>query len=237
MQNRTSTSNYVARAAIAAILASVFTLLATSSAVAYELRLVQTSPAVISVGELAVFELYLDTQGESDIAILSAGTAFDDSRFAYRSDLSTSASYVLYSAGTGIADPARWLKAPDNAASGGNPTRWPVAGTSHVNADFVSNNILSGDGNLVGTTATADNALIATIIFEATATGTANFALGLDLNGNTFAVTGLSENVTDDIASQVSTIGDFNVTVVPEPSTALLIGLGLAGVARVRRNR
>jgi hypothetical protein len=72
------------------------------------------------------------------------------------------------------------------------------------------------------------NQLLATLTFQATGVGTTNFA----------SLLAAGDDVTVDGQSVGSNFGvSSSVTVIPEPATALLMGLGLAGLAAAGRRR
>ena len=199
-----------------------------SSARAYELRLVATTPtrgvfptptAVIS------YDVFLDTQGQSNIVHFSASLTFDPTILQYEPGLSDAEDYYpLYAPASGKTIPRTWLTPVADP-----PARWPAPppGLSQINVDFF-------EVNLNATRATATNLYLATLSFTMTGTaGASPMNWSLDNGGNVFNVGGV------DISDQVSMVNTGpSVTtgdVVPEPTTALLVGVGLFGVGRRAR--
>lgn len=168
-------------------------------------------------GDTVTYDLYLDTQGESDIVLFSMGVVFDPNIVTYRSDLSDAEHYYpLYAPGVGKV-PATWLTPYTDP-----PGVWPIppAGLEQINIEFVA-------ANLNATTATATNLWLGRIVFEAVGPGYTSLAAGWDFGGNVFS-TGDGDWI----------VGPPIVFVwAPEPSTALLVVLGLAGLGMARRRR
>jgi hypothetical protein len=202
------------------------------TAAAYELRLIATSPSSpVAPGDFVSYDLYLDTQGESGIVLFSVGLTFDPSGLAYRPDLSDAEDYYpLYAPAVGKTTPATWLVPPPGFDP---PQLWPVPppGLAQVNVDFI-------EVNLGETVATATNLYLATLTFEVTYTPsgpenigfTSPMNLSFDNGGNIFNVGGV------DVSDQVGIVNTGPVIqVIPEPTTALLLGLGLCGLGVARR--
>ena len=105
-----------------------------------------------------------------------------------------------------------------------------LAVTSTPAAHGFSATATATDPALRGTIATATNAYLGRLTFEAKTTGSGLFDWGFGHSSSIFA---LSDTV--DIQDQISTPGGGLVTVVPEPSTGLLVALGLGGLAAARR--
>ncbi len=213
------------RARIISAVAATVALLCATTATAYELRLIATTPTDVIPGEIVSYDLFLDTQGQSNIILFSASLTFDPNVLTYRPDLSDAEDYYpLYSPASGKAIPATWLTPVADP-----PGTWPAppAGLAQINVDFIEVNLNESNG-------TATNQYMATLSFEAAAPGVSNMNWSFDNGGNIFNV----GNV--DISDSVSMVNTgpfvFTGSAIPEPTTALLVGLGLIGLgARARR--
>jgi len=208
------------------------TLCVAASASAYEIRLVPTTPLVdIPLGGLVRFEAYLDTQGESDIVLFSTSLVFDDEGFDYRPDLSDANDQLLYSTGGANGSPPElWLNPSFNAGCCDPPAQWAGLGPAQVQLNFALN--ILGTTPQLSTLATATNAWVGTLVFEAVRGGSFTFDWGFGHNGNVFARSDLV-----DIQDQISTPVAMVAHVIPEPKTALLFGTGLAGLALTAKRR
>ncbi len=202
-------------------------------AAAFELRLVPTTSTTIAIGEPVSFDLFLDTQGESGIWAFQVGLGYEPSAFDYAPELSGAASYVLYSPGGGVGNPDVWLESDVSDFCCDPPPIWAGTGPPNVATGFVSSRILED----VVTRATATNAYLSTMTFTATREGSFMFDIGLQFAGNAFVIGSGDPLMLEDIEDQVATVGDTLVTVIPEPSTAALLGAGLFAIARSRPRR
>jgi len=168
------------------------------------------------VGEKANVVLYLEAD-QPGIQLLSVGVLFDDSVFAYNPKPNSSVgvpSYVLYGMSGMMSN---WLTAVQSTWA-----LWPGAtppGTKQVNVDWAE---ITFDG-----TYATGFAKIAELEFEVITTGDGIGDIDITLTGagNIFQVNG---NPNTPLLMRYG---------VPEPTTAVLLGLGLAGllVARGRR--
>ena len=208
-----------------------------SSSHAYKLNLVPEGPGDWPLlGDIYTFAVWLDTEGESGIDQFSVSLTFDPAQLLYREDLSASHSYYpLYAPAAGPAGPT-WLEPVP--LDGLCPVEDPLCGTNapqlwtgtqpaiggRVDVEFRAANGLS-------TTATTTSLLIARLAFEVVGFGTTiGGEWGFGQPGDEFVVDGV------DIAPG-SDIAQGSGPSIPEPSTAVLVGVGLAGLAATRRRR
>lgn len=212
------------RLLIVNLLATALMLFSAASASAYVLSLVPTTPTTVAgPGAIISFDVFLDTEGASGITLFSASLTFDPLVVAYRNDLSDANDYYpLYAPQVGKTQPATWLSPIADP-----PGLWPAppAGLQQINVDFI-------EVNLNNTVATGTNVFIATLAFEAVGFGVSNGTFSFDNGGNIFSVNQIPVEGT-----LAFTSGDATMTVIPEPTTALLVGLGLVGLGVAGRRR
>ena len=219
------------------LLATAMLLVGAGAASAISMQLVPTTPTGGNIGDVVSYELYLSTEGPLDITLFSVSVTYDPTVVAYRSDLSaTNSYYPLYSPSGGKTIPASWLEpvpfdgnycTPGDPLCSNAPGEWagilPAIG-GQVNIDFIAN-------TFPGTTTGDHSELLAIVSFEMIGAGSSNGAFSFDNGGNVFSVTGT------DVAGSVNLTGDAAITVIPEPTTALLVGLGLVGLGVAGRRR
>jgi hypothetical protein len=179
----------------------------------------------VTPGGTTSVTLTLDTDATTGITLMSVGVLFDDTRLSYDQAASSTTSYILYGGKGG----GGYMKA--SSTCGGYPQTAPagctirVGTTNQVNVDYVSVDLTNGTQN------TGSGILLVTLVFNVLANpGSAAISLTQTAPGNVVGQPGG--------ASTTATLaGSGSVNVVPEPTTALLVGLGLAGLAVAGRRK
>ena len=172
------------------------------------------------VGDVITTTLTFDTEGAADVQLLSVSVIFDDNQFSYNLPGIGGAqnpTYMLYtSVGRGF---NMLLQSAQNGAL-------RVGTTNQLLFDFTNSAPLPSGNVLAG------SALMATIEFTVTAfTGAALFDVTSTAPGNVLQLGPANSNA----VVALPTSGDFST--VPEPTTAILVGLGLLGLGAAGRRR
>ena len=213
------------------LLALALVLFGAMSASAYQLSLVPTTnTAGVAVGDIISFDVFLDTEGASGIQLFTSALVFDPTVVQYRPDLSqTEDYYPLYAPAAGKGTVPTWLVPTANPSE-----LWvaPLPGTEQIEFSFT-------EVNLGFTVATATNVYLGTLAFEAVGPGTSEGYWGFQFPTDTgvFRVSdgaGGAVNVAD---TEAFAPGSATMSVIPEPTTALLVGLGLVGLGVAGRRR
>jgi hypothetical protein len=218
------------------MLATALVLFSASFAGAFELRLVPQQGALVPENSTVLYDVYLDSQGDKNITFFSVSLSYDAAVMTYNPGLSDAADYYpLYApavvGGKAIPSfPATWLVPNsdppfDWAGNGGGGT--PDGLTGQVNLDFLTNQGATGQAQ-----GTATNEWLGTWAFDI-GSGTSPLVFGFDGGGNVFSINGDGTTV----IPATPILGENYVSTVPEPTTALLVGLGLVGLGVAGRNR
>jgi hypothetical protein len=183
-------------------------------------------------GDTVTVTVDFDSGGVADIQVLSVSVLFNDAVFTYDAGASQSPTYALYNAG-----------GRGNVSLANLSTNMSIrAGTSNqILLDWSSTSVPTGTRDGCGDFGTypasggpsgtgACGFTMATLVFNVSNAGDdADFTLSSNSPGNVLSMG-------DGSTPANPTSGDFVVT-TPEPTTALLVGLGLAGLGVAGRRR
>jgi hypothetical protein len=205
------------------MLAVALLLFGAASASAFATNMTTSYAPGMTVSDSFTVTVNFDTEGAIGTMLLSVGVEFDTTYLAYQG--TTSGSYLLYSPFVSMAQPAAWLSpAPSNGGIWGGTS--PAPPIQKVNLDWISNGFPSA-GTYISSDDDAYADALGILTFHIIADGAHSLDLSTSGNGN---VLQLGD------ASIVTNTAGPSINIVPEPSTALLIGLGLVGLGVAGRN-
>ena len=202
------------------LLAAALLFLSAAQAGAYRMWLAPAGPIVAAASDTITVDVHLDTQGQSNITILAGAVVYDTTALTYLPGSSSTPTYILYSPQLGGTTPSAWLepKVPAPSTVSYNPPLEVVPGI-----------VVTGwvEPSLGATQATTADLIIATLAFHVAASTQISLQVG---------PAGTVVQLGDGTRPVVDTGAPVDV-IVPEPTTALLVGLGLLGLGVAgRRN-
>lgn len=234
------------RLLISNLLATMLLLLGASvaSAVSFTMTNNYNGSDVLTASDTVTVQLFLNTQGALDLVIADVGVQFDGAILAFDEGASSMTSYLLYTLGVGGKPPipSRWLQPLENHINGGTIFTPDFDATPKLFTgtipDLVTVGYRTPDFGGTRTTGTDPNYL-ATLVFHVIGAG--------DGEADVTILMTTANNVTQqqlvlgvptpvDITGSVTTSGSFAV-ITPEPGTAIMVGLGLAGLAVAGKRR
>jgi len=211
---------------VAGLVVAAAFLLGASSASAISLALAGANGQLVAVGDQVTITVTLDTEGQTGITLLSTGVIFDDAILTYNSGASSATSYILYQAGK--------AGGPYMTAAA-DPPELRFGTSDQVNVDFTATDLVNGTGPATGNSAAGGGlipgGLLATLVFDVTGLGdgVADIYLSITSPGNVLAFGGG--------ATATPTLAGAGTVITPEPTTALLVGLGLLGLGVAGKRR
>jgi hypothetical protein len=202
---------------------------ATASAVRVDIVSASDGGQVGNGGQI-IIDVHYDSEGVADVAVLGTGVYFNTAAVSYNQAASTTNTYLLYTKSKA----AYLIPTPGFCSAVTNCVIWPGGGPTKVKVDFSSNKLPGGVPGVTGSSFGAISPTLMTrLVFDVIdASQEARFVLSMDAaQGDVLAVSG-------GVIIPLGLGPDVVVNAIPEPTTALLIGLGLVGLGVAgRRNR
>lgn len=207
------------------LLVAALLLLAASDARAWAIYLEELEPKIYTIGDTVTVTLRTDVDAPG-VELLAINVLYDAGAFEYVSAASFVPSYVLFSPWEGKGAPSVYL-----APGQDPPELWPAppAGSQQVNVMFY-------EVNLNTTRATGDGILLATLVFHVAGfgDGTGRIDIATSYGGGVYRVNGIDRGHASGGTGELIESPGL-VLVIPEPSTAVLLGVGVLALAVARR--
>jgi len=220
------------------LLATMLLLLGASvaSAVSFTMTSNYNGTDILAASDTVTVQIFLNTQGQADIQLADVGVQFDGGILQYDESSSSMTSYLLYSPAVGKTIPSRWLQPLPNHINGGTLDFYGgLDATPKLFLGLIPNLVTTGyqTPDFGGTQATGDGLLLSTIVFHVIGDGDGVGEVTILMT--TANIVQLATGPTN-ITGSVQTLGSF-VVYTPEPGTAIMVGLGLAGLAVAGKRR
>lgn len=220
------------------LLATMLLLMGASvaSAVSFSMTSNYNGSDILAPSDTVTVQIFLNTEGQLDIQLADVGVQFDGGILAFDEGSSSMSSYLLYSAASGKTIPARWLQPLPNHINGGSVDFYGgLDATPKLFLGLIPNLITSGfqTPDFGGTRVNGNGLLLSTIVLHVIGVGDGLGEINIVLTSAN--VVQLATGPTN-ITNQVGLSGSFAVY-TPEPGTAIMVGLGLAGLAVAGKRR
>jgi hypothetical protein len=225
------------------LLAALLLAFGSVSASALTVTLGGADGQLVGVSDQVSITVSLNTDGATNLTIVGVGVLFDDTILAFNVGATVSHSYILYNSSK-----AAYLQGAGTAIRFGT--------TDQVNIDFTTSDLLTNQNGTASATGYygtypaginggADQ-LMATLVFDVIALGdgVADISLTVSAAGNAIQQCltpgpGAPPTACGSHASLAGSavLAGAGTVITPEPTTAVLVGLGLAGLAVAGRRR
>jgi hypothetical protein len=206
---------------------------ATASAIRVDMVSAQNL-ATLSNGQQVIIDVNLDTELQSDVALFAVGVLFDTSRVAYNQGASSSTTYLLWNGAKSFI-----VLAPASTCGGTTGTGCNTFGLNpaQVQLEFLSSSLPSGATASTQTdVSAAGGPRLVQLVFDVTNAdgGDAPFTFVFSVPAGSAGQLGSASGSTNFVPTLGNTV---LVHTIPEPTTALLVGLGLVGLGVAGRRR
>jgi hypothetical protein len=209
------------------LLATAMLLFGAASASAWSVTLVDTGAkdgVLVAASDFITIDIYLDA--DPGLQLLSIGVMYDSTIMTYEGGLTTQPTYMLFSSAAGT-QPATYLVPSQSPYQewGGVPTVGGPGGQVNLNWQEVGLNPAPASGNGIW---------LGQLIFHVTGAagdGVGEIYLSMTANGNILRVNDVV------LPPSSTTLSPGIAVITPEPTTALLVGLGLIGLGVAGRRR
>ncbi len=189
----------------------------------------------VTPGDQVSVTVSIATEATTGITLFSVAVVFDETRLAYNLGASSNSSYLFFPPGRG----ATFFRAGPSCGGSAFPLFQHGTGcgelgppfNGQVNIDYANSSLVNGSTSY-GTNQNNGVALVATLVFDVlgNSVGSAAITISQTAAGNFIQMAGGGSTV-------AGLSGSGSVNVIPEPTTALLVALGLAGLGIARRRR